>query len=123
MVKLKPQKPIKLTSKSKIIGHAKTRKIADILLSLTMPELFPKGSYNNHNRHRVHGIKEEIKMENVVSINSQNIVKPHSKYNNIDDEWDTISNIFVGAIKRKKLSKLQVSDMITKIKSEVRGKK
>ena len=71
----------------------------------------------------INSVKGGSKMENVVSINNSNIVKPHSKYNDTEDEWDTISNIFTGAIKRKKLSKLQVSEMITKIKSEVRGNK
>lgn len=84
MVKLRPIKPIKLTSKSRIIGHAKARKIAIELPSLIMPELFPKGNRNNR---RVNCIRGRNKMENVASMprdsifvvgkNFDNFVKSH----------------------------------------------
>jgi len=67
---------------------------------------------------RVH--RGGIVMENVVYLDKQS----HSKYNEVHNncEWDNIGEIFTNAIKRKKLSAIQVDNIVSKIKSEVRGK-
>ena len=64
------------------------------------------------------------KMENVIFLDKQTNTKACSKPNEMDNicEWDSIGEIFANAVKRKKLSNMQVNNMITKIKSEIRGK-